>query len=235
MSGLIEQTIFDTTDELDPERTQVRARLVGDRFPRHRRSRNHSSMRRAMLRALLLLAILLLPVASFAGGPCSGVKGGCGRGSSYRSAPASGPVHVSGYVNKKGTYVQPHYRSRPDGDFSNNWSTVGNVNPFTGEAGTKRGPSYRTKSRTEARTVAWGGTGSTRDDEDDRRIRYAPPPVERTEHEMRTWHGGKHSVEARFVSLLHDKVKLHTSDGRDISVDLDVLSDVDRKWIDRRR
>jgi len=47
-------------------------------------------------------------------------------------------VHVRGYFRKDGTYVAPHYRSSPDGIFSNNWSTYGNVNPYTGAHGTKR-------------------------------------------------------------------------------------------------
>lgn len=45
-------------------------------------------------------------------------------------------VHVKGYVRKDGTYVQPHYRTAPDSTISNNYSTKGNVNPYTGEAGT---------------------------------------------------------------------------------------------------
>src|SRR5262249_15067893 len=51
-----------------------------------------------------------------------------------------GSVYVRGYVRKDGTYVQPHYRSAPDGNFYNNWSTTGNVNPYTGEPGTKVSP-----------------------------------------------------------------------------------------------
>lgn len=31
-----------------------------------------------------------------------------------------GAVHVSGYTRANGTYVAPHYRSAPDGDFGNN-------------------------------------------------------------------------------------------------------------------
>ncbi|ENU19713.1 hypothetical protein F994_01643, partial [Acinetobacter bohemicus ANC 3994] len=46
-------------------------------------------------------------------------------------------VKVKGYYRKDGTYVQPHYRSNPDGNFYNNWSTSGNVNPYTGEYGIK--------------------------------------------------------------------------------------------------
>ena len=38
-------------------------------------------------------------------------------------------VYVRGHFRSNGTYVTPHYRSAPDGTFSNNWSTYGNVNP----------------------------------------------------------------------------------------------------------
>lgn len=45
-------------------------------------------------------------------------------------------VHVKGYFRKDGTYVQPHYRSAPDGNPYNNFSAKGNVNPYTGKVGT---------------------------------------------------------------------------------------------------
>ena len=44
-------------------------------------------------------------------------------------------VHVRGYVRKDGTYVPPYFRSSPDGNPWNNWSTYGNVNPYTGKEG----------------------------------------------------------------------------------------------------
>jgi hypothetical protein len=50
-------------------------------------------------------------------------------------------VYVRGYYRLDGTYVRPHYRTRPDGYFWNNWSSYGNINPFTGERG-YRLPSY---------------------------------------------------------------------------------------------
>lgn len=37
-------------------------------------------------------------------------------------------------------YVQGHYRSEADGNFWNNWSTKGNVNPYTGQPGTRVTP-----------------------------------------------------------------------------------------------
>lgn len=49
-------------------------------------------------------------------------------------------IRVRGYYRKDGTYVRSHYRSAPDGNFYNNWSTKGNVNPYTGKPGTKVTP-----------------------------------------------------------------------------------------------
>lgn len=46
-------------------------------------------------------------------------------------------VDVSGYFRKDGTYVPPHKRTAPDASVDNNWTTVGNVNPYTGKPGTK--------------------------------------------------------------------------------------------------
>lgn len=67
---------------------------------------------------------------------------------------SGGSVYVRGYTRKDGTYVRPHYRSRPDGNFSNNWSTKGNVNPYTGAIGTKMSPSRkRTPQRSPSASV----------------------------------------------------------------------------------
>lgn len=52
-------------------------------------------------------------------------------------ALADAATRVRGYYRKNGTYVAPHYRSNPDGNPYNNWSTRGNVNPYTGAIGTK--------------------------------------------------------------------------------------------------
>jgi len=55
-----------------------------------------------------------------------------GTGSNPRS------VRVRGYTSDDGAYVAPHYRSAPDRSETNNWSTRGNLNPYTGDAGTER-------------------------------------------------------------------------------------------------
>lgn len=57
-----------------------------------------------------------------------------------------GSVSVRGYTRKDGTYVPPHYRSAPDSSFYNNWSTRGNINPFTGKEGTRISPPNRDAS-----------------------------------------------------------------------------------------
>ena len=43
---------------------------------------------------------------------------------------------VQGHIRKDGTYVPPHHRTAPDNDRSNNYSTQGNINPYTGQMGT---------------------------------------------------------------------------------------------------
>lgn len=49
---------------------------------------------------------------------------------------SGGSTSVRGHVTKKGTYVQPHRRTNPDGSKTNNWSSKGNMNPYTGKKGT---------------------------------------------------------------------------------------------------
>jgi len=51
-------------------------------------------------------------------------------------AAEAGSVYVRPYIRSDGTYVEGHYRSTPDGNPYNNWSTRGNVNPYTGQQGT---------------------------------------------------------------------------------------------------
>lgn len=48
---------------------------------------------------------------------------------------AAKDVYQRGYAKRDGTYVAPHYQTAPDGKRSNNYSTQGNVNPHTGQAG----------------------------------------------------------------------------------------------------
>lgn len=51
--------------------------------------------------------------------------------------PVLADVYVRPYTKQDGTTVPGHYRSNPDGDLNNNWSTEGNTNPYTGQKGTR--------------------------------------------------------------------------------------------------
>lgn len=50
-------------------------------------------------------------------------------------------VHVNGYTKSDGTYVQPYTRTSPNNTINDNYSTRPNVNPYTGQPGTRQ-PDY---------------------------------------------------------------------------------------------
>lgn len=58
------------------------------------------------------------------------------------SFSAMAQVDVSGYYKQNGTYVQPHHRTAPNNTISDNYSTQGNVNPYTGQPGTVPNTGY---------------------------------------------------------------------------------------------
>jgi hypothetical protein len=55
---------------------------------------------------------------------------------SFAQRKSTSDVYVRPYVKSNGTVVQGHMRSAPDKTGGNNFSTKGNVNPYTGAAGT---------------------------------------------------------------------------------------------------
>lgn len=79
---------------------------------------------------LFLIAFLFFSVASFA------------------------QVSVRGYYRSNGTYVQPHQRTYPNSTRNDNYSTIGNTNPYTGKAGTQPRDGYRTTSSTYTPTYS---------------------------------------------------------------------------------
>ena len=88
-------------------------------------------MKRLMTRMVLasvLAGSIWLPAIAQRGGGHSGSR------SSY-----GGEHYTTGHTTKSGTYVQGHYSTNPNGTKNDNYSTRGNVNPHTGEAGTKPG------------------------------------------------------------------------------------------------
>jgi hypothetical protein len=44
---------------------------------------------------------------------------------------------MRGSTTKNGTYVMPHRQTNPNWTKFDNWSTKGNVNPYTGKVGIK--------------------------------------------------------------------------------------------------
>jgi len=47
-------------------------------------------------------------------------------------------IRVRGYYKpSNGCYIMPHYRTSPNRTKWDNWSTKGNINPFTGKKGYK--------------------------------------------------------------------------------------------------
>lgn len=59
------------------------------------------------------------------------------------SNPSS--IHVNSYTRSNGTYVQGHNRSVQNSTNHDNYSTIGNTNPFTGTTGS-RAADYSTRA-----------------------------------------------------------------------------------------
>lgn len=54
------------------------------------------------------------------------------------SSAFAGTVKVKGYTKKNGTYIAPSYRTSPNKNKSDNYSTKGNYNPYSGKIGKVR-------------------------------------------------------------------------------------------------
>ncbi len=54
------------------------------------------------------------------------------------ASSAEASKRVNGYTTKKGTYVQPYYRSNSNKVKYDNYSSKGNSNPYTGKKGSKK-------------------------------------------------------------------------------------------------
>ena len=77
------------------------------------------------------------------------------------SASAQGIYH-QGYTTRNGTYVAPHYQSAPNNSVYDNYSTRGNTNPYTGQAGTVNPyPSYSAPSYSSPYSAPYYGYGNS--------------------------------------------------------------------------
>ncbi len=66
-------------------------------------------------------------------------------GISITGAYAGSSVRVKTYKKKDGTVVQSHRKTSPDKSKRDNFSTKGNINPYTGKEGTK--DPYKTEKK----------------------------------------------------------------------------------------
>jgi hypothetical protein len=98
-----------------------------------------------------------------------------------KSKGNGGHVHVNGYTRKDGTYVQPHYRTAPDGIKTNNWSHSGNVNPYTGKVGTNTDSTPNARASTPHYGNAIGG------------YNYTPPSIALPNNDYTTRYGELHN------------------------------------------
>lgn len=55
----------------------------------------------------------------------------------FAGGKSYGSGRVKGHIRKNGSYVKPYRKTNSDSRKYNNWSTKGNVNPYTGKKGTK--------------------------------------------------------------------------------------------------
>lgn len=91
-----------------------------------------------MKSTFLLAAILTLSSPAFAKGGGGHSSSGYSGSHSYSSGTSSTGSHItSGYTKSNGTYVAPSHATNPNGTKADNWSSKGNVNPYTGKEGTK--------------------------------------------------------------------------------------------------
>lgn len=68
---------------------------------------------------------------------------------------------VDGYFKSNGTYVAPHYRTTPDSNPYNNYSTPGNLNPNNGAITSGSQPNYLSDSYSSPTTGSgYGSVGS---------------------------------------------------------------------------
>lgn len=82
------------------------------------------------IKSIAICYLCLISAVAFARG------GGFGRGHSSYHSSSSGEHYVSGYTRSNGTYVAGHHQTNPNGTKYDNWSSKGNVNPYTGQPGT---------------------------------------------------------------------------------------------------
>lgn len=100
-------------------------------------------------------------------------------------------VWVNGYYRSNGTYVEGHYRTPPNNTINDNYSTQGNINPYTGKHGTVPRepeiyiPSYPNHYET------YNSIPSHLYDDETNILSSTPPPVEQIRDQTINFYGEK--------------------------------------------
>ena len=76
---------------------------------------------------------------------------------------SQGEVWVNGYTKSNGTYVEGHYRTAPNNKKNDNWTTVGNINPYTGKNGylPREGNSSLLKNKSKQKASSYTNSQSS--------------------------------------------------------------------------
>ena len=90
-----------------------------------------------MKSTFVLMIVIAVSLPAFARGGGGHSSGGHSPYSSSHGSGLGGSHSISGYTKSNGTYVAPSHATNPNGTKADNWSTKGNVNPYTGKPGTK--------------------------------------------------------------------------------------------------
>ena len=85
---------------------------------------------------LIIAFALLLGSAT-----CAAAQYRSSYGDLYGTGSNPNSHYSSGYTANSGTYVAPHYQTNPNNTQLDNYGTRGNLNPYTGQYGT-RGARY---------------------------------------------------------------------------------------------
>jgi hypothetical protein len=97
---------------------------------------------KALIIAAVLAGIISSPALAQYGSNRGSSHGNSGYGGyGYGTGSSSQSHQNSGYYNSRGTYVQPHRQTNPNGTQYDNYNSRGNYNPYSGRYGT-RTPKY---------------------------------------------------------------------------------------------
>ncbi|MCX7307152.1 MAG: hypothetical protein NTZ72_04060, partial [Afipia sp.] len=100
-------------------------------------SKGEATMKKMVLSGLIVLASAGVASAQLYGNSNRGSSFGGGFGTGSNSSSHS----TQGYNTNSGTYVPPAHATNPNNTQMDNYTTRGNVNPYTGAVGT-RAPRY---------------------------------------------------------------------------------------------